>query len=84
MASIDPPFQPSPLVPILEGKMKAIKGIYIMSPWANLSAVGGSFEENGSKDLLPVKTYQDWGTIVLSPSPSEHRNFIEVRLALPT
>jgi acetyl esterase/lipase len=57
--------------------MTAIKGAYLMSPWINMSVVGGSFAENSPKDILPLKIYRDWGAIVLSPVPREQYNFIE-------
>jgi acetyl esterase/lipase len=79
----DPSFPQSPLTPVLEGKMKAIRGAYLMSPWLNLNAVGGSFEENSHKDILPRKTYQDWGRIVLSPIPREHHNYIDSHTTPP-
>lgn len=74
----DPAFtSTSALRPILAGKMKPLRGAYLMSPYVNLSGHGGSFESNGDKDILPLKLWREWGLRLLFKIPKTQHDFVQ-------
>lgn len=75
----DPAFPPSPLAPILTRTMNPIKGALLISPWVNLSAEGGSFEENSDVDVISKETWRYLGSTVLSSIPHDKWDYIEFR-----
>jgi acetyl esterase/lipase len=54
-----------------------LRGIYLISPWTNLSADSKSHEENDGRDFLRHATLKDWGSQILAAVPDEDRPFAE-------
>jgi acetyl esterase/lipase len=54
-----------------------LRGVYLISPWTNLTGDSKSHEENEGRDFLTKACLVDWGSIILAGVPEADRPFIE-------
>ncbi|KAF7326650.1 Abhydrolase-3 domain-containing protein [Mycena venus] len=54
-----------------------LRGMYLISPWMNLCADGGSHVENEGRDFITQAALKEWGAHVLPTVPAPDRPFAE-------
>ncbi|KAF9449697.1 alpha/beta-hydrolase [Macrolepiota fuliginosa MF-IS2] len=53
------------------------KGVYVLSPWVDLTNIFKTLDSGEDTDFLTVRTLTSWGSTILGPVSAKNRDYVE-------